>query len=115
MIFGLTWDKLLLIGLLAAIIIGPDRLPGLAEGFARLVHRAGVYLRGARERLREEMGEDVSDVDWRKLDPRQYDPRRIIRDALLDDPGVSATAPAASRAPQIFDGEERVPYDDEAT
>ncbi len=128
MIFGLTWDKLLLIGLLAAIIIGPERLPGLAEGFARLVHRGGRYLRGARERLRDEMGTDVDEVDWRKLDPRQYDPRRIIRDALFDEPSPAATgvaasaaaaephAPGASRqAPRPFDAEQPTPYDDEAT
>ena len=34
------------------------------------------------------MGEDFDDVDWRTLDPRQYDPRRIIREALLDDAPV---------------------------
>jgi sec-independent protein translocase protein TatB len=40
---------------------------------------------GAKDRMREEMGPDFDDVDWKKLDPRQYDPRRIIREALLDD------------------------------
>lgn len=117
--FGLTWDKLLLIGLLAIIIVGPDRLPGLAAGFARIVHKAGVYLRGAKERLRDEMGDDIDDVEWQKLDPRQYDPRRIIRDALLEDdaPASATTAsPAESvRKPQVFTGQERTPYDDEAT
>ena len=40
--------------------------------------------------MKEEMGPEFDDVDWKKLDPRQYDPRRIIREALLDD------APAAA-------------------
>src|SRR5512142_1298106 len=39
---------------------------------------------GAQEKVREELGPDFDDVDWRKLDPRQYDPRRIVREALAD-------------------------------
>jgi sec-independent protein translocase protein TatB len=39
---------------------------------------------GAKDRMRDEMGPDFDDVDWKKLDPRQYDPRRIIREALND-------------------------------
>lgn len=140
MIFGLTWEKLLLIGLLAAVIIGPERLPRMAESFARIVHRGGQYLRGARDRMREEMGPEIDEVDWRKLDPRQYDPRRIIRDALFEEPtiapagaggaaaGVAAAAAASApgaaermskhavpRGPQEFSAEEPPPYDDEAT
>ena len=30
------------------------------------------------------MGPEFDDIDWRKFDPRQYDPRRIVRDALSD-------------------------------
>ena len=47
------------------------------------------------------MGADFDDVDWRTLDPRQYDPRRIIREALLDDapvPTVRAASAAAAVA-----------------
>lgn len=115
MIFGLTWDKLLLIGLLAAIIIGPERLPRIAEGFARLVHRGGQFVRDARGRLREEVGSELDEMDWRKLDPRQYDPRRIIRDALFEEPAPVAAKPrkAAPEAPDA--GGSATPYDDEAT
>ena len=40
----------------------------------------------AKDRVREELGPDFDEEEWRKLDPRQYDPRRIIRDALLEPP-----------------------------
>jgi sec-independent protein translocase protein TatB len=54
---------------------------------------------GAKEQLREEVGDEIVDMDWRKLDPRQYDPRRIIREALLDDDVAPVrTAPAAAAA-----------------
>lgn len=97
MFFGLTVEKLLVIGVIAALLIGPERLPRYAEMLARLTVRAREFMQGARTRVKDEMGPDFDDVDWRKLDPRQYDPRRIIRQALLDDP-PTATVTAAGAA-----------------
>ena len=98
--FGLTIEKLFLIGVIAAFIIGPERLPNSAETFARFVRKVGEYLRDTRSRMRDEMGPEIDEVDWKKLDPRQYDPRRIIRDALLEDaPAATATATATAVAP----------------
>lgn len=83
--FGLTFDKLLIILVIALFLIGPDRLPGYAAQLARLVKTLRGFADGAKERMREEMGPEFDEVDWRKLDPRQYDPRRIIREALVDE------------------------------
>lgn len=127
MTFGLTFEKLLVIGVIAVIIIGPERLPGAAEAFARLVRRAGEYLRDTKSKMREEYGDEIDELDWRKLDPRQYDPRRIIRDALLEEPAMAPAAasprpaeliePVAPRpqAPAFFTRTDPPPYDDEAT
>jgi len=93
--FGLTFDKLLIILVIAVFLIGPDRLPGYAAQLARLVKTLRGFADGARDRMREEMGPEFDEVDWRKLDPRQYDPRRIIREALIDEvaPPVKPTSP----------------------
>ena len=98
MSFGLTFDKLIIIAVIAVFLIGPDRLPGYAAQLARLVRSLRGMADGARDRMREEMGPEFDDVDWKKLDPRQYDPRRIIREALLDDspPDVVPTPTVAS-------------------
>ncbi|WP_309708176.1 twin-arginine translocase TatA/TatE family subunit [Pseudolysinimonas sp.] len=85
MSFGLTFDKLLIILVIALFLVGPDRLPGYAAQLARLVKTLRGFADGAKERMREEMGPEFDEVDWRKLDPRQYDPRRIIREALVDE------------------------------
>ncbi|GHD48275.1 Sec-independent protein translocase TatB [Mycetocola manganoxydans] len=85
MFFGLTFEKLLLIGVIAVFLLGPDRLPGYAAKLAQLIRSLRDMARGAKDRMRDEMGPEFDDVDWQKLDPRQYDPRRIIREALLDD------------------------------
>lgn len=126
MFFGLTIEKLLLIAVIAAVLIGPERLPRYAEGLARWSSRAREFLRGARTRVKEEMGPEFDDVDWRKLDPRQYDPRRIIREALLDDapvPTVRAAQAAAVVSSMAAEGQALkdradgtgTPFDSEAT
>ncbi|KQZ84602.1 translocase [Microbacterium sp. Root166] len=98
MFFGLTIEKLLLIGLIAALIVGPERLPRYAEALAGFTRRARDWVSSARTRVRDEMGEEFDDVDWRTLDPRQYDPRRIIREALLDDAPVPTVRAAQAGA-----------------
>lgn len=123
MTFGLTFEKLLLIGLIAVLIIGPERLPKAAEGFSRMVRKVGEYLRDTKSKMREEMGPELDDVDWRKLDPRQYDPRRIIRDALLEEPQPATATkakstimePVAPRVPRTFSADNQPPYDPEST
>jgi sec-independent protein translocase protein TatB len=84
-VFGLTFEKLLIIGLIAVFLLGPDRLPHYAGQLAKLVRNLRNMANGAKDRMRDEMGPEFDEVDWKKLDPRQYDPRRIIREALLDD------------------------------
>lgn len=125
MFFGYDMEKFLLLLLVAALLVGPERLPRYAESLAKFTVRAREWLSGARTRVKEEMGEDFDDIEWRKLDPRQYDPRRIIRDALLDDartPTVQAAsigAAVAATAPtpraEAFDPDAGVPFDSEAT
>jgi sec-independent protein translocase protein TatB len=70
---------------LAAIVLGPERLPGYAQQLGRLVRELRRLAQGASAQVREELGPDFEEIDWKKLDPRQYDPRKIVRDALADD------------------------------
>ncbi|MFJ6679104.1 Sec-independent protein translocase TatB [Microbacterium sp. NPDC091382] len=127
MSFGLDLEKILLIGLIAALLLGPERLPGYAASLARLTRRVREWLDGARTRVKEEMGDDFDEIEWRKLDPRQYDPRRIIREALIEDAPVkpvtatpvAATSVAVAEPPaSVPSGEDivaGVPFDSEAT
>jgi sec-independent protein translocase protein TatB len=75
--------------------------------------------------MREEMGPDFDDIDWKKLDPRQYDPRRIIREALIEDdePVVKVRKPVEGayarqqreKAEAAAAGVTAAPYDTEST
>lgn len=70
---------------LAAIVLGPERLPQYAQQLARLIRELRRMAQGASAQVRQEMGAEFDDIDWSKLDPRQYDPRKIVRDALAED------------------------------
>jgi sec-independent protein translocase protein TatB len=111
MSFGLTIEKLFLIGLVALLVVGPDRLPGYAAQLARLVKKLRDMARGAETRLKDEFGSDVDLQELKKLDPRQYDPRRIIRDALTEPPAPAtpmrpaSVRPKSATTPPPFDGE----------
>lgn len=111
--FGLSSEKILILGLLAVFILGPERLPGYAKSLANLVKSLRKMSESAKTQLKEELGDEYEEVDWRKLDPRQYDPRRIIREALADElmPSKPARKPAQSR---LKTGD-AAPFDSEST
>lgn len=120
--FGLTFEKLLLIGVIAVFVIGPERLPSYAAKFGQLVRKIKEMSVGAKDRIKEELGDDFDEEEWKKLDPRQYDPRRIIREALLDDgraaPTLSAPAvPTPAQPKKVTPRDEKAgtPFDLEAT
>ena len=93
--FGINGGELLVLFLVAAFVIGPERLPKYAEQLGLWVRRARQFASDAKARVDEELGEEARDVDWAALDPRKYDPRRIVREALLDDlPPASGRPPA---------------------
>ncbi|MCU6479407.1 twin-arginine translocase TatA/TatE family subunit [Arthrobacter sp. A2-55] len=139
--FGINTPELIVIVIVAVLVIGPKRLPGYVEMLKNLIREVRKMASGARETIKEESGLDIDDIDWKKLDPRQYDPRRIIREALMDDddvaalnslkaaPGaaiasmmgkdsnenaIEAATPAAPEIERLAEGQ-RAPFDVEAT
>jgi len=95
--FDINGGEFLVILLLAALLLGPDRLPELARGAARLVRRGRDFATGASVQMKDEMGVDLDGVDWRRYDPRQYHPRRIVQNALSDAFDDEDASPAARR------------------
>jgi sec-independent protein translocase protein TatB len=101
MLGGFSFDKLLVIAAIAVMLIGPTRLPGYAEKLGQFVRNLRGYADSARDRMRDEVGAEVFDeIDWKKLDPRQYDPRRIIRDALSVDDIIADVNDAVTAEPR---------------
>jgi sec-independent protein translocase protein TatB len=83
-VFGINGSEFIVLLVVAAVVLGPERLPQYAQQLARLVRELRRMAQGASQQMREELGPEFDEIDWRKLDPRQYDPRRIVREALSD-------------------------------
>lgn len=122
-VFGIDAEKLFVLLIIGALVLGPDKLPEYAAKLTSLIREVRRMAAGAQEQLRDELGPDFEDVDWTKFDPRQYDPRRIIRDALSDSPAAGpgpageTPVPAANSkatAERLAAGQEP-PFDSEAT
>lgn len=100
--FGISANEFIVLLAVAAIVLGPERLPQYTQQLTRLVRELRRMARGASDQVRAELGPEFDDVDWRKLDPRQYDPRRIVREALADtfdpDDPLGLTAPATRQS-----------------
>ncbi|MDQ3382753.1 MAG: Sec-independent protein translocase TatB [Actinomycetota bacterium] len=93
---NLQGGELLLLIVLALFILGPERLPEYAAKLARAVRGLRDLAEGAKSQLKEEMGPAFEDVNWRQLDPRQYDPRRIVREALsAPEPDKARSSPTS--------------------
>jgi len=123
---SINGGEILILLIVAVVVVGPERLPRFAAQLGSWVRVMRSFLAQAKDRVAEELGEDAAEVDWAALDPRQYDPRRIVRDALVEPAApvattgrrytsgaAAATAAAAAAAGEATDGP--VPYDDEAT
>lgn len=95
---NLGFEEILIIIGIALVIIGPQRLPEYAEQLGKLVRNLRQMATGATQTIREELGDEIADIDLSKFDPRQYDPRRIVREALLEDI-IPATKPAKPKTP----------------
>ena len=115
LVFGLSGEKLLILGVLAALILGPERLPEYARKLAQFIKSLKKMADGAQTQLKDELGDSYQDVVWRKLDPRQYDPRRIIREALLEDEAPSAASLNQPKPQKRLATGEVAPFDSEAT
>jgi sec-independent protein translocase protein TatB len=99
--------ELVVLAIVGLVVLGPDKLPGLARDAARMIRTLRELATGARQQLRDELGpefadvdlrnlnprhaiskvllgEEYSDVDFRKYDPRRFDARQAARD-LFDD------------------------------
>jgi len=105
-VFDINGPEFLVLGAVALFVLGPDKLPGYASQASRLLRQLRTMADGAKDQVREQLGPEFDDVDWKALDPRQYDPRRIVRDALAaedDREADRSEKPVSNGAPRPVD------------
>jgi sec-independent protein translocase protein TatB len=98
--------EFLVLAVVGLIVLGPDRLPGLARDAARMIKTLRELSTGARTQLREELGPEFADLDLKSLNPRTALQRMLLGD---DD-----AAPPARSTPPVPPGT-AAPFDADAT
>jgi sec-independent protein translocase protein TatB len=91
--FDLSMWKLMVLGVIALVVFGPDKLPQLARDAGRTMRQLRVMAQTARTELKAELGDTVGEFDFSDLNPRTF-----VRKHLLDDLDADLTAPAATAA-----------------
>jgi sec-independent protein translocase protein TatB len=121
LVFDLSFLKILVLGVLALVIFGPEQLPSMAAKGGRMLRELRRMAEGAKADLQESLGPEFADFDINDLNPRHF-----VRKHLLDDlgdeyaPAIAGAQPTATEtiatdmAERLSPGESP-PYDIEAT
>jgi sec-independent protein translocase protein TatB len=110
---SIGWGEIIVLGLAALFIFGPERLPTLAKDAAAGLKRVRAAITGVREQVNESLGDDLPEL--RDLDLRKYHPKTFIRSQLLgdDDPAPAPFTAAPPARPR--DRATPPPFDADAT
>jgi sec-independent protein translocase protein TatB len=85
--FDIGAPELLVLGVLAVIVFGPDRLPQLARKAAQALSYVRTLAGNAQGQLKKELGPDFDDVDFRDLNPKAFVTKHLLADVqpLVDE------------------------------
>jgi sec-independent protein translocase protein TatB len=108
---GIGFAEFMVIGVVALLVFGPDRLPEFARQAGRMVRQVRTLSRQARDDIRSELGPEYADFELTDLDPRRAIRKHII-EAWDDEPDES---PGPSKPPPTLRAGEVPPYDVDAT
>ena len=81
--FDLNITKLLFLGVVALIVFGPERLPGLAAQAGRALRELRRMADGAKSELSESLGPEFSQLS--QLNLTDLNPRSFVRKHLVDE------------------------------
>jgi sec-independent protein translocase protein TatB len=70
--FGIGGGEFIAIALLAAVLVGPDKLPQLTTDSAKFIRRIRDLAQGATKDLRENLGPGYEDLTVSDLHPKNF-------------------------------------------
>jgi sec-independent protein translocase protein TatB len=108
-VFGVGLPELAVIAFVAILVFGPDKLPDFSRQAGRMARKMRDFANEARDELREELGPEFADLDFKDLDPRAIVRKHIV-EAMNEDPDVPLTPIVIPLA-----ADEAPPWDAEAT
>jgi sec-independent protein translocase protein TatB len=118
----LSFTKLLILAVIALVVFGPDRLPGLATQAGRMLRELRRMADGARSELQDQLGPEFSQFDLNDLNPKHFVRKHLLDEVTSDGAAASATGNGNGLGPMAAAGTEvrlrpgeSPPYDAEAT
>jgi sec-independent protein translocase protein TatB len=123
----LSFWKLLALGVIALVIFGPERLPGMAAQAGRMLRELRRMAEGAKSELQDSLGPEFTQFsqqfDIADLNPKHFVRKHVMNEitgdgTLLGGPvevGNGAARPAQPTATSALTPGESPPYDAEAT
>ncbi len=114
--FGsLGWLEIVTLLVVALLVFGPDKLPGVARDAAQMLRQLRGMAKSARSQIKTELGPEFSDFDLDSLNPRTFVRKNLFEDGDdEEDDGTRRRADGASR-PQPRAAGEQAPYDPDTT
>jgi sec-independent protein translocase protein TatB len=122
MLFGdISIWKLLVLGLIAFFVFGPDRLPELARDAGRMLRQLRKMASDAKSGLKDQFpeAEALENIDLTLLNPKAFVRKHLFEDDPMDTAVAETPRPAPAPAPapatpRLREGE-RAPFDPDAT
>ena len=106
---GMGWPELMVVGIVAVFVFGPDRLPELARQAGSFLRTVRQMVNNAKNDLAEELGPEFKNLNLRDLDPRELVRRNVLEAMDKDEP---PEVPSGKRPLKYG---ERPPFDTDAT
>jgi sec-independent protein translocase protein TatB len=114
-VFNIGPLELVVLAFVGLVVLGPERVPGLARDAGRMIRTLRELATGARTQLREELGPEFADIDLRSLNPRTAITQALLGEdlapgaggknvwqrALLGDPASGADATTSPTAATV--------------
>jgi sec-independent protein translocase protein TatB len=70
--FGIGFEKLFVLALFGAILVGPDRLPKVAADLARFILKVRSMGREAVAELKDQLGPEFANLNTEELNPKKF-------------------------------------------
>ena len=123
--FGIGLAELAVIAFFGVVVLGPDKLPGLAKQLAQGVRSVKRMTDTVRDDLRESLGDEYADLELHDLHPRALVRRHVLEaleaESAADDHRADEVEDdlhhftAARGADTEADRDTRAPHDERKT
>ncbi len=105
--FGVGVGEFLGLVVLGLFLVGPDKLPGAAKDFARILHKVRNFTSDASTELKKNLGPGFEDLNVADLTPKKL-AKKVLGDALEETkPGI---AEVRKRTTDLHDDANIAPY-----